>query len=69
MRRILAGGLHAGVAALLLSVAGCDGSGVKEGIPKDLTPAASLDSLKTDIKARGAPPSGAKKAGTPIRKN
>jgi hypothetical protein len=65
--------LCSAVAALLLAVAGCDGSGARVGIPNDLTPAASLDSLKADVKARKASASGPRKpgttAGTPITKN
>jgi hypothetical protein len=56
--------LCSAMAAMLLAVAGCDGSGARVGIPTDLTPAASLDSLKADVKARKAVTGGSRKRGT-----
>lgn len=63
MRRALTRRLLATVTAVLLAGPACDGGGVREGIPKDLTPAASLDSLKSDTKARNAPSGGSRRGG------
>ena len=52
MRRIVASGVHAGLVALLVSVAGCDGGGVDEGVPKDTTPVVPLDTIKANMDAQ-----------------
>lgn len=55
MRRILVDSATVAVAALFLGLAGCGGSGVEEGVPKDLTPAVEV--LKADMRSRSVPPS------------
>jgi hypothetical protein len=57
MRRILADSAKVAVAALFLGLAGCGGSGIEEGIPKDLTPAVPPELMKADMRSRSAPPS------------
>jgi hypothetical protein len=61
MRRIVARGGHGGVIALVLTVVGCGGGGVDEGMPKDTTPVVPLQTIKADMQTRNVPPVDAKK--------
>ena len=46
MRRILGNGANVAVALVMLSFTGCDGGGIEEGVPKDLTPGVDINSVK-----------------------
>jgi hypothetical protein len=77
MRQIVVRGAKIAVAAFCLGLVGCDGGGIEEGMPKDLTPGVDPNMMKVQMNSRSAPPSapttkGAAPAGgapTPTPKN
>jgi hypothetical protein len=54
MTRSVAGILGAGAVIVALGVCGCGGGSVEEGVPKDLTPGASLDTVKMPLGGAGS---------------